>query len=342
MNRPLIVATSKIHTEVVELLSLHGDVVANVNDEPWAVDRLSSELREARAVMAFMPDRVDNAFLEAAPNLEIVACALKGFDNFDVATCTARGVWVSIVEDLLTDPTAELTVGLMIGLARHIMSGDVEVRRSFDGWRPRFYGTGLSGSCIGLLGMGAIGQALAKRLRGFGSEIVYWDRNRLSPQSEADHGVTFAEFNQVVAKSTFLISALPLTTETRHMVDAAVLAAMPGGAFLVNPSRGSVVDEAAVADALESGRIAGYAADVFEMEDWAIDDRPRQIEPRLLAMPDRTLFTPHLGSAVQHIRLAIEMDAAANIIDVLEGRRPRGAINDPVGLSRRRAAQVSC
>lgn len=341
MNRPLIVATNKLHAEVAELLNLHGDVIANMDDEPWTPERLLLEVRDARALMAFMPDRVDTAFLDAAPNLEIVACALKGFDNFDVAACTARGIWVSVVDDLLTDPTAELTVGLMIGLARHVMAGDVQVRRGFKGWRPRFYGTGLAGSRIGLLGMGAIGRALAKRLSGFGSEIAYWDRNRLSPQSEADHDVTYAEFDQLVATSTFLVSALPLMSDTRHLVNAGVLATMPEGAFLVNPSRGSVVDEAAVADALESGRLAGYAADVFEMEDWSIDDRPRQIEPRLLAMPDRTLFTPHLGSAVRQVRLAIEMDAAANIIDLLEGRRPRGAINDPVGASRHRAEQVS-
>lgn len=335
MSRPRIVVTSKIHAQIAEALGHHGEVVANPGDEPWPPGRLRQEIADASAVMAFMPDRLDAAFLDAAPNLTIVACALKGFDNFDVAACTERGVWVSVVQDLLTEPTAELTIGLMIGLARHVLAGDRHVREGFAGWRPRFYGVGLAGSRVGLLGIGAIGRSLARRLAGFGCELVYWDRHRLSRSEELALGVTYAEFDRLVATSTFLVSALPLTPDTRHKIDAPVLAAMPEGALLINPSRGSVVDEAAVADALESGRLAGYAADVFEMEDWALEDRPRRIEPRLLAMADRTLFTPHLGSAVRDVRLAIEQDAMMNIIDALLGRRPRGAINDVERPARR-------
>lgn len=339
MARPRIVVTSRIHEEVAGLLARHGEVVANEGDAPWPPERLRREIAAADAVMAFMPDSVDGGLLAAAPRLRIIACALKGHDNFDVAACTAHGVWVSIVEDLLTEPTAELAVGLMIALARNVPAGDRHVRSGFAGWRPRFYGTGLAGAGVGLLGMGAIGRALARRLAGFGCDIAYWDRRRLAPAVEAELGITYAPFDSVVATATFLISALPLTAETRHLVNARTLAAMPDGAFLINPSRGSVVDEAAVADALESGRLAGYAADVFEMEDWALADRPRAIDPRLLACPERTLFTPHLGSAVGDVRLAIERDAAANIIDVLEGRAPRGAVNAVAGEPRTAGAQ---
>lgn len=338
VNRPRVVATSRIHAEVADLLREHADLVVNEGDEPWPRQRLRAEVARAAAVMTFMPDMVDAAFLEAAPELEIVSCALKGFDNFDVDACTGRGVWVSIVQDLLTEPTAELAIGLMIGLGRHVMAADRHVRQGYSGWRPRFYGTGLAGSRIGLLGMGAIGRAIAQRLAGFGCEIVYWDRRPLSESEERELGIVFSRFDELVATSAFLVSALPLTAETRHIVDSRVLAAMPEGALLVNPSRGSVVDEAAVADALEQDRLAGYAADVFEMEDWALPDRPRQVEPRLLAMPDKTLFTPHLGSAVRKVRIAIERDAAENMIEALQGRRPHGAINEPERTVRRNSA----
>jgi phosphonate dehydrogenase len=328
MNRHRIVVTNRIHDEIARLLGGYGEVFVNANEEPWPREHLFREIAGATAVMTFMPDRIDRAFLDAAPDLAVVACALKGFDNFDVPACTERGIWVSIVEDLLTQPTAELTIGLMIGLARHVLAGDEHVRTGFAGWRPRFYGTGLSGSRIGILGMGAIGRALAKRLSGFDCEIVYWDRNPLAPEEERRLGVSRADFQELVGTSHFLVSALPLTAETHHLIGASTLAAMRPDALLVNPSRGGVVDESAVADALASDRLAGYAADVFEMEDWAIPDRPRQIEPRLIAMRDRTLFTPHIGSAVRNVRLAIEREAALNIIDVIEGRPPRSAIND--------------
>ncbi|MFN7023949.1 MAG: phosphonate dehydrogenase [Pseudorhizobium sp.] len=327
-SRHRIVVTNKIHDEIARLLGGYAEVVLNTAEEPWPRERLVRELVGATAVMTFMPDRIDREFLNAAPDLAVVSCALKGYDNFDVATCTERGIWVSIVQDLLTQPTADLTIGLMIGLARHVLAGDAHVRTGFAGWRPRFYGTGLSGSRVGILGMGAIGCELAKRLSGFNCEIFYWDHNLLTPEEERRLGVSASDFQELVSTSQFLVSALPLNPETHHLVGACALAAMRPDALLINPSRGGVVDESAVADALETDRLAGYAADVFEMEDWAIADRPRQIEPRLIAMRDRTLLTPHIGSAVRDVRLAIEREAALNIIDVIEGRPPRSALND--------------
>ena len=200
---------------------------------------------------------------------------------------------------------------------------------SMQGWRPTLYGAGLAGARIGLLGMGAIGEAIVARLKGFDATVRYWDRRTLSAGREAELDISWCERDALLAGSDMVICALPLSEETLHTVDTGAIALMKPGALLVNPSRGSIVDESAVADALETGQLGGYAADVFEMEDWARPDRPRTVEPRLLAMKDRTLFTPHLGSAVTTVRQAIEMEAAASIIDLLTGREPRGAINRP-------------
>jgi phosphonate dehydrogenase len=302
-----IVVTQPVFPEVRELLAAQGEVVTGGMENA----------RDADALMVFMPDSFDDEFLAGCARLKIVAAALKGFDNFDVEACTRRGIWFTIVPDLLTEPTAELALGLMIGLARNVAAGDAAIRSgNFAGWRPILYGTGLAGSTVGMIGFGKVGQALARMLAGFGCTVLHHD---------VESGVALPE---LLAASDFVVPLVPLTPATLHLINREKLAAMKPGAFLVNVSRGSVVDEAAVADALVSGHLAGYAADVFEMEDWARVDRPREISPRLLRLTDRTLFTPHLGSAVARVRLEIERAAAGNILQVLRGEKPSNALND--------------
>lgn len=279
----------------------------------------------ADGMLAFMTDRVDEAFLATFPNLKIIACALKGYDNFDVEACTRRGVHLTIVPDLLTDPTAELTIGLMIAVSRQVMVGDQHIRSgSFQGWEPRFYGQGLDGSTVGIVGFGAVGQSISKRLSGFDTRILITDD---PVPEETPPGIEVASLDRILGESDFLVLAVPLSDQTSHLINRDRISMMKQGAFLINPARGSVVDESAVADALESGHLAGYAADVFEMEDWAKPSRPKEIEPRLLAMPEKTVLTPHIGSAVTTVRKLIEQEAALNILDYLDGAMPRGAVN---------------
>ena len=282
----------------------------------------------ADAIMVFMPDKIDAVFLAACPRLKIVAAALKGFDNFDVVACTTFGVWFTVVPDLLTVPTAELTMGLLIGITRKIRAADSSVRSGeFRGWRPEFYGLGIAGSTIGIVGMGAIGRAVAERLRGWNARVIYTDRARIAPDDEARLRIAWCELEELLCQADVTILALPLTAETHHLINSRRLMMMQPGSFLINPCRGSVVDEAAVLNALEADRLGGYAADVFEMEDWAREDRPSEIAPALLSHAN-TLFTAHIGSAVQKVRLAIELRAAENIRQVLTGERPNDAIND--------------
>lgn len=327
--RPLTVLTHKVFPETTTMLRDWTEVSTNDSDGTLPKDEVLRRCKDADAVMAFMPDRVDEAFLAQCPQLKIIACALKGFDNFDVDACTRHGVWVTVVNDLLTIPTAELAIGLLIGVARHIMNGDRDVRSgAFTAWRPTLYGMGLAGRTVGLVGMGQVGQAIARRLRGFDSDLIYADEKALDPVTEASLYTTRTGFEELICRADYVVLATPLTAETLHLIDRGALAMMKPGAMLINPGRGSVVDEEAVAVALQDGQLAGYAADVFEFEDWARADRPRDIPDSLLSQTTKTLFTPHIGSAVVDVRKAIEAEAATSILEALRGDRPSGAIND--------------
>ena len=326
MARPKIVVTNRAFPETLALLEPRFEVVSNPSAEALDEHALRSAARDAWGILAFMPDRVDQALLDACPQLRIVACALKGFDNFDVEACTNRGVWLTIVPDLLTEPTAELAIGFAIALSRHLLPADSHVRSGrFIGWRPTFYGRSLDGSRVAIVGCGRVGQAIARKLAGFSCEILMSDND---PQAVVPPHARRVDSATALRHADFVFLAVPLLPSTLNMVDSAWLAQLPRGALLINPARGSVVNEAAIADALESGQLGGYAADVFEFEDWAREDRPRAIEPRLLAIADRTLLTPHIGSAVESVRRQIELDAAQNLIEALDGKRPHGAIRE--------------
>ena len=322
---PKILVTSRIHAEVRARLEDVGHVEINAGIEPWTQAQLAARVRGADAMMGFMTDRVDAALLAQAARLRVVACALKGFDSYDVAACTQAGVWLTIVPDLLTEPTAELALGLAISLARNVMQGDAHVRSGqFSGWRPQFYGNGLAGASVAVVGLGRVGQAILARLSGFGcARLIGVDPRGRRRRVES------LGLEQALAQADFVFLAAPLTAQSHHLLDAAALSHCKPGQFMVNVGRGSVVDETAIADALDAGLLAGYAADVFACEDWALADRPAAIPARLLARAN-TLFTPHLGSAVRGVRIAIEQRAADNIIAVLQGRDPADAINRPV------------
>lgn len=328
--KPKVVLTHRVHAEVIELLAAHCEVVPNTTYETLPRDEILRRAKDAEAIMTFMPDSVDEAFLRACPRLRVIGCALKGYDNYDVDACTRQGLWITNVPDLLTIPTAELTIGLLIGLTRNVLAGDRFVRGgSFNGWRPALYGSGLTGQTVGIIGMGAVGQAIAQRLVGYEMRVWYSDPIALPEEKETRWNVERVELPALLAASDFVVPMVPYHDKTLHMIDAHALAQMKPGAYLVNTCRGSVVDEQAVVEALASGRLAGYAADVFEMEEWARTDRPRSIPQALLEDTEHTLFTPHIGSAVDVVRLQIELEAARNILQALRGEVPQGAINRP-------------
>ena len=329
-ERPKIVVTNPVFAETRALLEQHATVVGNAAIEPWSYQEVRQRCRDADGLLVFMSDRIDAAFLAACPRLRVVGAALKGFDNIDVQAATNAGVWLTIVPDLLTVPTAELAIGLLLSLGRNIVAGDLQIKKNgFHGWRAELYGAGLAGATVGLVGFGLVGRAIAERLVGFQCRLLAFDQSVSETLMQSFPYVAKASFEDVMSRSDYVVLALPLTASTKHIVNSESIAAMKPGARIVNPARGSLVDETAVADAIARGQLAGYAADVFECEDWAVEDRPIRIDPRLTTFSAPTVFTPHIGSGVVEVRREIELSAARSILDVLAGRIPFGAVNDP-------------
>ena len=206
MNKPKVVLTHWVHPETIELLRQKTEVVVNPGKGTLSREALLEKMKDADAMMAFMPDCVDEAFLQACPKLKVIGAALKGYDNFDVAACTRHKVWLTIAPDLLTVPTAELAVGLTLAITRNMLEGDRHVRSGqFAGWRPELYGTGLYGRTAGIVGMGRVGRAVAERLKGFGMNLLYTDQVTLSVDEEDRLGLRRTDFHTLLEDSDVVI-----------------------------------------------------------------------------------------------------------------------------------------
>ncbi len=327
-QKPKVVITHWIHPEIIDYLTPYCQPILNQTKETLSRQEVINRSKDAQGLMVFMPDHIDRQFLEACPQLKVIAGALRGYDNFDVEACTKRNIWFTIVPDLLATPTAELTIGLLIILARRMLEGDRLIRSgNFQGWKPQLYSTGLANKTLGIVGMGKLGKALVKRLVGFEMNLLYTDPIPLTPQQEKDWKISRLTLEELLQKSDYVVLMVPLVADTYHLINENTLKLMKPNSFLINPCRGSVVDENAVAAAIKSEHLAGYAADVFEMEDWAIANRPQTINNALLTNTNHTFFTPHLGSAVNQVRLEISLEAAKNIVQGLTRKVPQGAIN---------------
>lgn len=321
--------THWVHPEVAARLAEFGEPLTPSPEESvWPQAELRARAQDAAALVVCMADRVDEHLLEACPLLRIVAGALKGPDNIDVAACTSRGVWVTVLPDLLTAPTAELVVGLILAVMRRVAEGDAYVRGGrFTGWRPVLYGTSLERATVGIIGMGRLGRAVARRVRAFDARVVYVDPELLPGTCEGELEARRVSLPELLAASDVVVPLVPLTESTYHLLGAEALAQLQPGAFVINAGRGSVVDEEAVAGALAAGRLGGYAADVFAFEDQRSRRRPAGI-PELLLTHPRTVFTPHLGSAVDEARRRMGLAVAAQVRQALAGQRPGGAVNE--------------
>jgi len=324
-----VVVTHWVHPEVRAHLQRFATI--RVPEHPgvvWSREQVIAEASDAEALITSMADTVDAALLAACPRLRIIAATLKGYDNYDAEACTRAGVWLCIVPDTIIAPTAELTIGLTLDLLRNIRHGDAVVRGGhFAGWRPQLYGATLRGAAVGIIGMGQLGTAVADLLAPFGiARLRYTDQHKASATSPCGTIYEQVELAELMSNSTVVLTLLPLTTSTHHLIDAQALARLRPASYLINVGRGSVVDEHAILDALDNGRLAGYAADVFEMEDWALPTRPDRIPPRLRQHP-HTTFTPHLGSAVDSVRRAMSLTAAEQVRQALHGQPPHHAVN---------------
>lgn len=326
--RPKVLVTHWIQPEIAAAMGDFAEVDAPRERIVYPPEELRGRGHDARAMMVCMADMVDRGLLDACPNLRIVAAAVNGVSNIDVGECTRRGVWVTNCPDLLTAPTAELIIGMMITLGRRLYEAQAKLAQGFSGWRPILFGKGMAQQTVGLVGMGRLGRAVAARLNGFEMSILYHDRQPLTPAGERALGVRYCDFDGLLARSDYVVLLLPLTDKTRCMLGYEKLSLMRRDAILVNCARGSIVDEEAVANALELGLLGGYAADVYGMEDFLLPDRPPGISRSLLRQRERVLLTPHIGSAVEDIRKRINLTTMEQIRAVLNGNRPELAIND--------------
>jgi len=311
-----IVVTRRIPDPAIELLEGAGDVWVSPHDRPLSADELHSAVAGADAAVTLLHDRVDDAFLDAAgPALRIVANVAVGYDNVDVEACARRGVVVSNTPGVLTEATADIAFALILMSTRRLGEGERLIRaRTPWSWSMFFMlGTGLQGKTLGIVGLGKIGQATARRARAFGMEIVYAGRRRAAEDVEAELSVRFLPLDELLTTADVVTLHCPLSAETRHLIDAAALARMQQSSHLVNTTRGPVVDEPALAEALRAGAIAGAGLDVFEREP--------EVHPDLLEL-ENVVLIPHLGSATIETRTAMGVLAAENVVAVLGGSAP--------------------
>jgi glyoxylate reductase len=264
-------------------------------------------------LVAMLTDRIDASLLARCPRLRVVGNVAVGVDNVDLAACRARGVVVTNTPGVLTEATADLAFALLLAAARRVAEGDRMIRAGrFDPWTlTTMLGTRVHGATLGIVGLGRIGQAVARRARGFGMHLLYAQRRRHAPELERALGATYVPLDELFARSDAVSLHCPLTDETRHLVSASRLASMRPGSVLVNTTRGGCVDEAALAAALETGPLGAAGLDVFEREP--------HVHPALLARPDAVL-TPHIGSADRPAREGMARLAVDNVVAVLQGR----------------------
>jgi glyoxylate reductase len=312
---PRVFVSSALPGDALEHLAREHTVVVGRGQAGVAGDDFLSHAATFDAIVSLFSDRVDAALLDRAPRLRVVANYAVGHDNVDVAACAARGVTVTNTPGVLTEATADLAFGLLLATARRIAEGDRLVRRGdFRGLTPSFLlGARVHGATLGIVGLGRIGQAMARRARGFAMHVVYAGRRRAPPDVERALAATHLPIDDLFSQADFVSLHCPLTPDTRHLVNGARLARMKPGAVLVNTTRGPVVDEGALAAALASGPVGGAGLDVYE-------DEPR-VHADLLRL-ENVVLAPHLGSADRPTREAMARIAVDNVLAVLAGRDP--------------------
>jgi len=294
-------------------------VEVNAEDEPISRQALLQRVRGAAALITLMSERVDDELLEVAgPQLRVVANYAVGYDNIDVAACRRNGVVATNTPGVLTGATADMAFALLLAVARRLREGDELVRSGeWTGWQPlQLLGAQVSGATLGIVGLGRIGRAVARRARGFDMTVLYHNRNR-DEDAESDLGVRYVSLDELLELSDFVSLHAPLTQETRHMIAAAELRRMKPSAVLINTARGAVVDEADLVEALRDGTIAGAGLDVFEEEP--------AVHPGLAPLPS-VVLAPHLGSATLETRTEMALLCSRAVVDVLAGRQPPNAI----------------
>ncbi len=324
-----ILVSGHIEETVLRRLDDACSMLCNRENRPMERERVLEAVADREGFLSMITDRVDAELMDRAPRLRVIANMAVGYNNVDVEAASARGILVTNTPGVVTEPTADLTFALLLAVGRRVVDLDRRTRAGeFRWWAPRlFLSTDVSGKTLGIVGLGRIGKAVAERARGFRMRILYFNRRRLDPEEERRLGVEFRDFGDLLGESDFVSLHVPLTDETRHLINRETLSRMKPTAYLLNVSRGPVVDERALVDALRQRKIAGAGLDVYENEP--------ALEPGLAEF-DHVVLLPHVGSATIDVRARMAEMAAANLFAALRGDVPPNLVN-PDALKRRRS-----
>ena len=324
MSKPKILVARAVFPEVIAQLEQHFDVESNQAGETWSRAELARRLHDKDGAFTTGGDRIDAELLAACPRLKICANMAVGYNNFDIAAMTAAGVLATNTPDVLNETTADFGFALLMATARRITESEHYLRAGkWTQWSyDMFAGADIHGATLGILGMGRIGQGIARRgAHGFGMKVIYHNRSRLDASLEAECKAAYVGKEELLKAADHVVLVLPYSPESHHAIGAAELALMKPTATLVNIARGGIVDDAALALALRNRTLSAAGLDVFEGEP--------AIHPDLLRLPN-VVLTPHIASATLATRLAMANLAAANLIDFFTGKRPLTPLNPAV------------
>lgn len=315
--------SGKIPTVAYEMLSKEFDVTMHDDLRLLTKEEIIDGVKNSDALLSLLSDNIDADIIAAAPNLKIIANYGAGFNNIDLKAASARKIPVTNTPAVSTDATAELTFGLLLAIARRIVEGDKVTRSgNFTGWAPLYYlGTEVTGKTLGVIGMGNIGRAVAKRAKGFDMRVIYYDKIRQSAEVENALGIEYMSTEEVIKNADFLTLHANYSPELHHLIGEKELAMMKPSAYLISAARGQMVDEKALLKALQNKIIKGAALDVYEFEP--------AITPGLEKL-DNIILCPHLGNATVETRDAMAKIAAQNIISVLNGQKPQTCVNQDI------------
>ncbi|MDR7556134.1 MAG: D-glycerate dehydrogenase [Armatimonadota bacterium] len=329
MARPRVYVTRRLPAPAMERLAAAVEVATWPDDDyPPPRDVLVREAAASDGLIVLVTDRIDGALLDAAPRVRVVSNVAVGYDNIDVPAATARGVVVTNTPGVLTETTADFAFALLLAAARRVAEADRFTRAGrWTSWGPLFFaGLDVHGRTLGLVGLGRIGTAVARRARGFDMPVLYYSRTR-KPDVERALGLEYASLDDLLQRADFVSIHVPLSAQTRHLIGAAQLRLMKPTAILVNTSRGAVVDQRALYDALVRRQIWAAGLDVFEEEPIAPDDPLLTLENVVVA--------PHIGSATVATRTQMALMAVENCLAVLDDRPPPHPVNPEVWARRR-------
>ena len=318
-----ILITGRLPDEVV--LPLENRYVMEINQEDRPMDHriLLQSISDKEGLLPMITDCIDEELLERASNLKMIANFGVGYNNIDIKAASRRGIMVSNTPGVLTDATAEIAFALILSVSRRLVEGDRMTREGrFKFWAPMFFlGHEVTGKTLGIIGMGKIGKAVAQRARGFNMRVLYYNRRRIDPTEEKELTAEYADLDSLLTMSDFVSLHVSLNEDTKHMIGMKELALMKSTAYLINTSRGPVVDEKALVTALNDGKIGGAGLDVYENEP--------ALTPGLTEL-DNVVLLPHMGSGTIETRIRMAAIAVENLIAGLEGAAPPNIVNPEV------------